>query len=104
MPYASDAAETLHIDGKLATTRTATSDDTTGGHRWLAQKLRTILSTNVFRRAGESDQTLSGFGAFHVPLRASGFGQYNRSTMTNGPFGAGSQLASLSAPGDAFWT
>jgi hypothetical protein len=34
MPNVSDAAETLHIDGKLAITRTATSDDTTGGHRW----------------------------------------------------------------------
>ena len=30
-------------------------------------------------------------------------GQYMRSIGRNGPFGAGSQLASLSAPGDSFW-
>ena len=43
-------------------------------------------------------------GAFHFPSRASGLGQYSRMTAKNGPFGAGSQFASLSAPGEAFWT
>ena len=31
-------------------------------------------------------------------------GQYMRSIRTNFPFGAGSQLLSLSFPGDWFWT
>ena len=31
------------------------------------------------------------------------FGQYRRSIRMNLPLGAGSQLASLSLPGDSFW-
>src|SRR5262249_58618403 len=45
-------------------------------------------------------------GGFHDPSRIDGFfslGQYIRSVRRNGPFGAGSQLASLSLPGDSFW-
>src|ERR1700722_6770412 len=43
-------------------------------------------------------------GAVHLPLSASGLGQYKRITTKNGPPGAGSQLASLSAPGESCWT
>ena len=32
-----------------------------------------------------------------------GFGQYIRSIRMKSPFGAGSQLFSLSLPGDSFW-
>jgi hypothetical protein len=42
-------------------------------------------------------------GGFHVPLIMEGdfsFGQYMRNIKTNLSFGAGSQLLSLSAPGD----
>src|SRR5262249_46326369 len=45
-------------------------------------------------------------GGVHDPLRIDGLfslGQYIRSVRLNGPFGAGSQLASLSLPGDSFW-
>lgn len=49
-------------------------------------------------------QTFSGAGAVQVPLSASGFGQYSRSTSPNGPFGAGNQLDSFSIPGEAFCT
>src|SRR5262249_26229999 len=45
-------------------------------------------------------------GGFQVPSRIDGsfsFGQYIRSVRMNGPLGAGSQLASLSVPGDSFW-
>jgi hypothetical protein len=44
-------------------------------------------------------------GGFHVPLRMDGLpsaGQYIRSIRTKSPFGAGSQLASKSLPGDSF--
>ena len=47
--------------------------------------------------------TFTGCGAFQAPLSASGLGQYSRSTSANGPFGVGSQLDSLSMPGDSFW-
>lgn len=40
-------------------------------------------------------------GAFHLPLSASSFGQYNRMAQKNGPLGAGSQFDSLSAPGES---
>src|SRR5262249_9608451 len=45
-------------------------------------------------------------GGFQVPSRIDGsssLGQYIRSVRRNGPFGAGSQLASLSLPGGSFW-
>ena len=42
-------------------------------------------------------------GGFHLPVSASDFGAYSRIVRLNGPFGAGSQLASLFAPGLSFW-
>lgn len=45
-------------------------------------------------------------GGFHEPLRneiGPSFGQYKRNITLNFPFGAGSQFASLSAPGEAAW-
>ncbi len=36
---------------------------------------------------------------FHLPVRASDFGAYRRMVRLKGPLGAGSQLASFSAPG-----
>lgn len=48
------------------------------------------------------DTRITG-GGFHLPISASDFGAYNRMVRLNGPFGAGSQLVSLSAPGLSFW-
>src|SRR5262245_6510026 len=45
-------------------------------------------------------------GGFQVPSMIDGgvsWGQYSRIISTNFSFGAGSQLASLSLPGDSFW-
>ena len=45
-------------------------------------------------------------GGVHVPSRMEGlsvFGQYIRNIRMKLPFGAGSQFASLSAPGDVAW-
>src|SRR5262245_13711787 len=45
-------------------------------------------------------------GGFQLPSRIDGavsFGQYSRIMRMNSPLGAGSQLASLSLPGDSFW-
>ena len=45
-------------------------------------------------------------GGFQLPSMIEGgvsSGQYMRSIRTNLPAGAGSQFASLSAPGDWFW-
>ena len=42
-------------------------------------------------------------GGFHLPMSASDFGAYMRIVRLNGPFGAGSQLASMSFPGLSFW-
>jgi len=39
----------------------------------------------------------SSGGCFQVPSSTSGFGQYRRITIRNGPFGAGSQFDSLSS-------
>ena len=50
--------------------------------------------------------TRSTPGGLQVPLRIEGgasFGQYMRNIGMKSPFGAGSQLASLSLPGDSFW-
>ena len=55
------------------------------------------------RRRGRLQDVFTGCGALHVPFKRSGFGQYSRSTSANGPLGAGSQLDSLSDPGDSFW-
>jgi hypothetical protein len=38
-------------------------------------------------------------GGFHFPVSASDFGLYRRMVRLNAPFGAGSQLLSLSLPG-----
>jgi hypothetical protein len=51
-------------------------------------------------------QLLTTAGIFQVPFKIEGvvsFGQYILIIGMNSPFGAGSQLASLSAPGDATW-
>jgi len=59
-------------------------------------------------RPGQSATTT--FGGLQVPLpggRIDGgsvFGQYRRMAMNIGPSGAGSQLDSLSLPGESFWT
>src|SRR6516162_8280138 len=42
-------------------------------------------------------------GCFHLPSSASGLGQKRRKNITNGPLGAGSQLDSLSLPGESCW-
>ena len=43
-------------------------------------------------------------GGTQLPSRISGFGQYRRMFIVNGPdAGAGSQFASLSWPGDSRW-
>lgn len=50
--------------------------------------------------------TFTTRGGVQVPSRIDGlfsFGQYMRSIGRNAPFGAGSQLFSLSLPGDSFW-
>jgi len=50
--------------------------------------------------------TRSTPGGLQVPLRIEGgasFGQYMRNIGMKSPVGAGSQLASLSLPGDSFW-
>ena len=63
----------------------------------------TSISTRPKRAA---QLTFTTCGGVHVPSRIEGLvslGQYMRSIGRKGPFGAGSQLASLSAPGDSFW-
>jgi len=52
-----------------------------------------ILSGMTLRRSDVAD----------VAIKASLLGAYNRIVRLNGPFGAGNQSASLSAPGLAFW-
>src|SRR5262245_2836376 len=50
--------------------------------------------------------TFFTLGGVQLPSRIDGalsLGQYMRSIGMNSPFGAGSQLASLSAPGDSVW-
>ena len=42
-------------------------------------------------------------GIFHEPSSIDSFGQYNRSMRMNLPAGDGSQLDSLSLPGESFW-
>src|SRR6516165_1088699 len=42
-------------------------------------------------------------GCFHLPSSASGLGQKRRKNIRNGPLGAGSQLDSLSLPGESCW-
>jgi hypothetical protein len=50
--------------------------------------------------------TFITIGTFQEPSRSDGsvaLGQYNRIIKIKSPLGAGSQFASLSLPGDAFW-
>jgi hypothetical protein len=58
----------------------------------------------LWANSGHADQaTFFAAGGFHVPLMMKGdlsFGQYMRNIRINLSFGAGSQLLSLSAPGD----
>src|SRR6516164_8220709 len=42
-------------------------------------------------------------GCFQLPASASGLGQKRRKNIRNGPLGAGSQLDSLSLPGESCW-
>src|SRR5215470_20305788 len=42
-------------------------------------------------------------GRFHFPSSASGLGQKRRKNIRNGPFGAVSQLDSLSLPWESCW-
>jgi hypothetical protein len=52
-----------------------------------------------------ADYAFSTGGGVHVPLRIEGLpslGQYMRSIAMKSPFGAGSQFASWSLPGDSF--
>ena len=58
----------------------------------------------TFRPAIRSSYSRFRGGAVHRPSSASGFGQYSRNTVKKGPFGAGSQLDSLSWPGDSCCT
>ena len=65
-----------------------------------------VCGPQASRNRNVSQFALATGGTFHVPFRIEGdasFGQYIRSIGMNSPFGAGSQLASLSAPGDSFW-
>lgn len=58
------------------------------------------------RKVCEVYSTAFTGGIVHVPLMIEGssvLGQYMRSMRMNLSFGAGSQLDSLSAPGDSFW-
>jgi len=69
-------------------------------------RMPAVLNRTPNRRVGSAPAahcTRFTGGAAHLPLVASSLGQYNRMAIQNGPFGAGSQLASLSLPGDSFW-
>jgi hypothetical protein len=60
----------------------------------------------AYHRESAPHSTRSTLGGFQVPLRIEGvlsFGQYMRNIGIKAPVGAGSQLASLSLPGDSFW-
>jgi len=57
-------------------------------------------------RPPDASSTRCTLGGSQVPLRIEGsfsLGQYMRNINWNFPVGAGSQFASLSAPGDLFW-
>src|SRR5882672_1120169 len=79
-------------------------------------KLSTVTGTTSAAAAAGAGETGAGAGgvaalppilfsggAFQVPFRASGLGQYRRVAIRNGPAGAGSQLDSRSAPGFSCW-
>ena len=52
-------------------------------------------------KLGSDGSRITG-GGFHFPVSASDFGAYMRMSKLNAVFGAGSQLASLFAPGLSF--
>jgi hypothetical protein len=52
-------------------------------------------------QTGECCTRVTG-GGFHFPVSTSDFGAYMRMSKLNAVFGAGSQLASLFAPGLSF--
>src|SRR5215475_12838502 len=65
----------------------------------IARRDGRAMRSNVY----EASLTSAGF---HVPSRMDGgfsLGQYNRIISTKASAGAGSQLASLSLPGESFW-
>jgi hypothetical protein len=87
-------------------------DATSISDRGLFRLLAGNLSPGIFRLLqhnlpkADIQFILATCGIFQLPFRIDGdvsFGQYIRSIGMNSPFGAGSQLASLSAPGDSFW-
>jgi hypothetical protein len=61
-----------------------------------------LLETYCAPRLGSPWTFVTG-GGFHLPMSTSDFGAYMRIVRLNGPFGAGSQLASKSVPGLSFW-
>jgi len=70
--------------------------------------MRTVIPSRPEGVKAESRAQPTGFtaGGFQVPLRIDGsasLGQYSLSIRTNRPGGAGSQLDSLSGPGESFW-
>src|ERR1700760_928330 len=60
-------------------------------------------SPNVYCAPRGTASTRETGGGFHCPVSASSFGAYSRIVRLNGPFGAGSQFASLPGPGFSFW-
>src|SRR4029077_8865693 len=71
--------------------------------------LNAPVSWRAFSSAHQSSTPYCTFftaGGFQVPFKIEGevgFGQYMRNIGMNSPVGAGSQLFSLSLPGDSFW-
>ncbi len=60
------------------------------------------VADHIHRTSDHS--TLCTAGGTHLPSRTSRLGAYNRSTTPKGPdFGAGSQFAFLSLPGEPAW-
>jgi hypothetical protein len=59
-----------------------------------------LLDTEAWKRL---DQRHRRRGGIHFPTSASCLGAYMRMVRLKRAFGAGSQFASLSAPGFSFW-
>ena len=84
--HKADTARSLSYGRPLAKTRPLPSD---GGPHW------------AWRNDGA--WTFVTGGGSHLPVSASLFGAYRRMVRLKGPVGAGSQFASLSAPGLSCW-
>ena len=70
---------------------------------WLAWRRRHARGISSYWACNDCDPTsLTTGGGFHLPVRASDLGAYSRIVRLNGPFGAGSQFASMSSPGLSF--